>query len=214
MALSLDELARRHGCDKASTVHGYTRAYERHFGPLRDQPVKLLEIGVGRGNSMRMWREYFPRAALYGLDIEECRQVEPLNVTVFIGSQGDPVVLDRLAAKTGKLDIVIDDGSHRWSDQMVAFERLYPHLQPGGIYVVEDLHTSYMERFRAGERTALAFFQGLVEDLNLRGKSGYGCPRNDPLYSTLIGELTVYERTIESLTFYKSIVFVKKKGEE
>jgi demethylmacrocin O-methyltransferase len=210
--LSLDAIAVRHGSDKSSRVHGYTRAYERYFAAWKDDTVRLLEIGIGGGSSLRMWREYFPSARLYGLDVKDCRHVESVGVTVFVGSQADAGVLDRVAAEAGKLDIIIDDGSHRWSDQVFAFQKLYPHLKPGGYYVVEDLHTSYSDDYRSGDERALAFFQGLAQDVNLHGKSGYGRPCNDPYYSVLIGELNVYERTIESLTFYKSIVFVRKKG--
>jgi demethylmacrocin O-methyltransferase len=210
--LSLDALAVRHGSDKSSRVHHYTRVYEPLFAPLRHQPIRLLEIGVGAGNSLRMWHDYFPAAKIFGLDLAQAKQFEGLDVTVFVGSQADEQTLRRVAAEAGKFDIVIDDGSHRWADQVFACRRLFPHVQPGGFYAIEDLHTSYWDQYRSGPETAVAFLQGLVDDLNLRGRSGYGEPRNDPHYATLIGTLNDFERTLESLTFVKSLVLLKKKG--
>jgi hypothetical protein len=206
----LDDLALRHGADKSSKVHGYTRAYERHFAHLRVQPIALLEIGIGGGASLRMWRDYFPRATLYGLDIEDCKGLETLGMRVFQGAQADEDVLERLLAVTGPLDVIVDDGSHRWADQIASFKKLYPHLKPGGCYAIEDLHTSYWEQYRSGQQRTVWFLRDLVHDLNLHGRSGYGTVRNDPEYAGLEPELNVYQRTVESITFYKSIAFVRK----
>jgi hypothetical protein len=208
---SLDALALRHGTDKSSKVHGFARAYERHFAPLRHRPIVMLEIGLGRGASLRMWREYFSRAALYGLDVKDGRHLEAPGLRIFQGGQADADVLERLLAQTGPLDIVIDDGSHRWDDQIASFQKLYPHVQPGGYYVIEDLHTSYRDKYQGGPQRTLDFLHGLVHELNLHGRSGYGLPRNDPNYASFREELGLYERTLGSITFYKSIVFVQKK---
>jgi hypothetical protein len=208
---SLDALALRHGADKSSRVHGYTRAYERHFAPLRGRPIALLEIGIGGGASLRLWRDYFRRGTIYGLDVADRRGLEAEGIRTFQGRQADEDVLERLLLRTGPLDVVIDDGSHFWADQVASFRKLYPHLKPGGYYVIEDLHTSYWDQYRSGDEPTLAFLRGLVDEVNFHGRSGYGTPRNDPDYRPWQGELNVYERTIASLTFYKSIAFVQKK---
>jgi hypothetical protein len=211
-AVALDALALRHGVDKSSKVHGYTRTYERHFAPLRQLPIVLLEIGVGSGASLRMWRDYFPQGTIYGLDLEDCKRLEGTGVRTFQGSQSDEDVLERLLAATGPLDVVLDDGSHRWADQIASFRKLYPHLKPGGYYVIEDLHTSYWDSYQSGNERTVAFLQGLVHELNLHGRSGYGTPRNDPEYAALQRDFNVYQRTLGSITFYKSIAFVRKKA--
>jgi demethylmacrocin O-methyltransferase len=210
-APSLDALAIRHGADKSSKVHGYTRAYERHLAPLRQLPIVLLEIGVGGGASLRMWRDYFPRATLYGLDLADCKGLEGAGVRTFQGSQSDEDVLERLLHATGPLDVVIDDGSHRWADLIASFRKLYPHLKPGGYYVIEDLHTSYWDGYRSGAERTLAFLCERVHDLNLHGRSGYGTLGNDPEAAAVRKVLNVYERTVGSITFYKSIAFVQKR---
>jgi demethylmacrocin O-methyltransferase len=208
---SLDTLALRYGADKSSRVHGYTRAYERHFAPLRDRPIALLEIGVGSGASLRLWRDYFPHATVYGLDVAGGGSLELPGVRVFRGDQGDRATLERLVADTGPLDIVIDDGGHLWAQQILSFKTLYPHLKPGGYYVVEDLHTSYWERYKSGGERTLWFLRDLVHELNLHGRSGYGTPANDPDYPSLRGELNAYQRTLGSITFSKSIAFAQKR---
>jgi hypothetical protein len=209
--LSLDELALQYGTDKSSRVHGYTRAYEIHFANLRGEPISLLEIGVAAGCSLRMWRDYFPRARIYGLDVRDCPALEGFDVVLFRGSQSDPSVLRHVARETGGCDLIIDDGSHLWSDQLVAFQFLYAHLRPGGWYVIEDLHTSYWNAYKAGENRPMEFFFELLHEMNLRGESGYGMLENDPNHAALMGDLTLFQRTVESVTFYKSIVLVKKK---
>jgi hypothetical protein len=208
---SLDELAIRYGADKSSKVHYYTRAYDWHFGPLRNAPISLLEIGAGAGSSLRMWRDYFARAKIYGLDVQECKPVETLGMTVFVGSQADDQVLENVAAKTGPLDVIIDDGSHRWSDQIGSFKTLYPHIKPGGYYVIEDLHTSYWDKYKSGAERTVRYLLELVHELNLNGKSGYGRMENDPDYQEFQGKLTLFQKTVDSIAFYKSIVFIKKK---
>jgi hypothetical protein len=209
--LSLDALALRHGVDKSSRVHGYTRAYERHLAPLRQRPIKLLEIGIGDGASLRMWRDYFPQARIYGLDVVDCKRLDGGSIRTFQGGQADEDVLERLLHATGALDVVIDDGSHRWADQIASFQKVYPHLTPGGVYAIEDLHTSYWDRYESGEQSTVDFLCDLVDELNLHGRSGYGSLKNDPAQAAVWQEMNVYQRTVESITFYKSLVFVQKQ---
>jgi hypothetical protein len=65
---SLDELAVRHGTDKSSRRHGFAEIYETYVRPLRDEPIAMLEIGVWKGASLRMWADYFPNGRIHGLD--------------------------------------------------------------------------------------------------------------------------------------------------
>jgi hypothetical protein len=211
---SLDVLAVRHGADKSSRVHGYTRAYELHFALLRHQAVSLLEIGVGSGASLRMWRDYFPQARLYGLDIAPCQGLQIAGLRLFQGSQRDESVLERLVHETGPLDIIIDDGSHRWADQIASFQKLFPHVKPGGCYAIEDLHTSYWDAYKSGEKSTMAFLTELVHTLQWHGKSGYGEPANDPEFRALQRSLNVYQATMESIMFCRGLALVHKRPED
>ena len=103
------------GSDK-NTAHLYTQHYAKHFARYRSEPIKLLEIGIGGyndtasgGNSLRMWRTYFSRGMIYGIDIFDKRAHDERRIKTFCGSQADYNFLADVAAITGRLDIVIDD---------------------------------------------------------------------------------------------------------
>jgi hypothetical protein len=137
--LSFDSLGIIAGTDKSSLGHDYLRHYERIFSQFRDQPINVIEIGVSRGASLRIWPEYFRTATIIGIDIRpEYKQHEKGRVTVEIGSQDDPEFLAQVCTKYPPT-IIIDDGSHRADHVLFALERMFPMLLPGGIYVIEDL---------------------------------------------------------------------------
>ncbi|WP_270936754.1 class I SAM-dependent methyltransferase [Falsiroseomonas oryzae] len=152
--LGLDALGRLHGTDKASHGHGYLEIYEPFFRPLRDAPIRLLEIGVDKGNSLRLWKAYFPLATVIGADIvpEKAALAED-RIAIEIVDQSQPAQLEALARRHGPFDIVVEDGSHIWGHQIVSLQALLPFVRPGGLYVVEDLHTNFgslAPRFRRG----------------------------------------------------------------
>lgn len=145
----LSELAARFGSDKWGG-RWYTPHYQKHFEPYRDLPVKVLEIGIGGydaidggGESLRMWKHYFRRGLIYGLDIFTKTGIEESRLGVVQGDQGDEQFLDSMARELGPFDIIIDDGSHMSHHVLASFNALFPHVRPGGIYVIEDLGTSY-----------------------------------------------------------------------
>lgn len=121
----------------------YFPAYERHLGRFRDRPVKVLEIGVFSGGSLGMWRSYFgSQATIYGVDLEPaCRAYEDERTRIFIGDQASPSFWEGVLAEIHDVDIVIDDGGHRANQQIRTLEALLPHLNPGGVYICEDIHT-------------------------------------------------------------------------
>lgn len=135
------------GNDRESVYkwHHYIPIYDRHFSRYRGTTVRLLEIGVYRGGSLRIWREYFgPQALIYGIDIDPAsRQFDGLAAQVRIGSQDDGRFLEAVIKEMGGVDIVIDDGSHVMQHIMKSLTTLYPLLSDKGIYLIEDLHTAY-----------------------------------------------------------------------
>ena len=104
-------------------------------------------------------------------------------------------------------EIILDDGGHSYKQQIVSFETYFPRLTPGGMYFIEDLHTSY----RPGSvwddyyTTCVNYFKNMVDKVNLNGKSftGYKEIYNQPL--------DYYERNIDFIHFYKSVVVTGKK---
>lgn len=153
---NLDNLADYFGSDK-NTLHKYTQHYQLHFERFRDQRFNLLEIGIGGydnpwdgGHSLRMWKSYFPRAKIYGLDIADKSVHDDSRIKTVKGSQTDRELLTKLSNAVGGFDIIIDDGSH-FNDHVIAsFNILFPLLNIGGIYAIEDLCTSYWESTAEG----------------------------------------------------------------
>lgn len=151
--LSFLDLAQRYGTDKISTHH-YDLLYEELLAPLRCKPVKVLEIGLGcdmgygPGASLRVWLSYFSSVDLHFMEFDGAcvaKHQELMHpATIHIGDQGNVTDLHRLInASGGGFDLVLDDGGHRWSQQLTSLDVLIHHaLAPGGLYVIEDLLTS------------------------------------------------------------------------
>lgn len=138
----------------------YFSIYERHFRKFVGKEVHVLEIGIYSGGSLEMWREYFGNASvIYGVDLEEsCRAYENSYTRIAIGDQADRSFWAAFRERYPRIDIVIDDGGHRFEQQRVTFEEMFPHLQPGGVYLCEDL-TGIKNRFTA-------YLQGFAACLN------------------------------------------------
>jgi hypothetical protein len=147
--MNVTDLAVRFGSDKWGG-RWYTPHYQKYFEPYREQAVKVLEIGIGGydlpdagGESLRMWKHYFRRGLIYGMDIYPKPGVAESRVHVLQGDQGDEQFLDSMARELGPFDIIIDDGSHISHHIIASFNALFPHVKPGGLYVIEDLASSY-----------------------------------------------------------------------
>ena len=135
------ELGRKHGTDKVGH-HGYHFFYPRFLEPLRDEKFTMLEIGYLRGESARMWEEYFPHAQIFAMDLGNSGVFG--RHEVLQGDQGDPDDLRRVVQRLGSAKLVIDDGSHQPTHQYETFNYLFRHLlEPGGIYIIEDIETNY-----------------------------------------------------------------------
>jgi Methyltransferase domain len=149
----LTRIAMRHGTDKWGT-HFYTPVYHQLFAHLRDKPLRLLEIGIGGyefarlgGASLAMWAEYFPNGRVLGIDIfAKTLDLGP-RISTRQGSQDDAAFLGRMSAEHGPFDIVIDDGSHVTAHVIASFNVLFPLLADGGLYVIEDVQTTFWPQF-------------------------------------------------------------------
>jgi hypothetical protein len=151
----------------------YLSEYQRLFSPLRDAPLRLLEIGIQNGGSLEIWKHYFLQAQLIlGCDINPaCTQLVYDNETIqlVIGDINQTETLIKIVAYSTQFDIIIDDGSHTSSDIVQSFCNLFPLLGEGGIYVVEDLHCSYWTQFEGGlfhPRSSISFFKAMTDILN------------------------------------------------
>lgn len=179
----------------------YFEVYERHLSAFRGQPLVMLEIGVCEGGSLKMWRSYFGESAtLIGADINEaCRAFADTRIHIEIGDQEDPSFLERLASTYGPFDIVLDDGGHTMKQQIVTIETLFPHVKEGGVFIVEDTHTSYWPGFGITEHEPfMEYAKRLVDKIN----GWFVVSAKDPV--------TDWTRTVRGLHFYPSVVVLEK----
>ena len=139
----------------------YIDVFHRLLAPSRSQDISFLEIGIWKGGSIKMWQDYFgAESRLTFLDIDPASKAfEVPGLTVEIGDQSDGIFLQDVATKHGPFDIIIDDGGHKMHQQIASFNALWPQLSDGGLYVVEDTHTSYWPGFGGGFRAQKSFVE-------------------------------------------------------
>ncbi len=186
----------------------YFDVYEREFTRFRASPISFLEIGVFKGGSIPMWKKYFhDDARLTFLDIDpDCARHADPGTTVEIGNQADADTLARLAATHGPFDLILDDGSHVNAHQIASFNALWPHIAEGGLYVVEDCHTSYWPGFGGGYRNEASFIEFAKRKLD--AMHSWYTDQDDLFPFDPIAE------QLHSVRFYDSItVFEKRKSQ-
>lgn len=183
----------------------YFEIYERHFARYRGRPVRVLEVGVFHGGSLRMWRDYFgPAAAIHGMDINPaCAALAEDGIEILIGSQTDRGFLRGLRSRLPPFDILIDDGGHRPEQQIATFEELFPHVAADGVYLCEDLHANYWADYGGGVRrpdTFIEYAKSLVDRLNAWASREPGLLAVDD-----------FTRSTHSLHFYPSVLVIEKR---
>lgn len=180
----------------------YFPIYTRHLKPYSGLSVAVLEIGVYRGGSMRMWSRFFGSdARLIGVDIDPVAVISAGDrYEVVIADQADPEAMRKLAEKHGPFDVILDDGGHTMVQQITSIETLFPLLNEGGTYLVEDCHTSYWDEYDGGrgrEGTFMEWVKTRFDDLN-----GYHQKNAvDP----------VWTRQVDGIHVYDSVVIFDKK---
>jgi len=139
---TLTEIGIHYGTDKA-TFHGFTGIYDKYFTPLRDDKLTILEIGIDKGCSIFTLRDYFTNAQIYAIDCLDKSYLNQNNDFILsVGDQANREYMRNLFAGV-EFDIIIDDGGHGIEQQQVTLEEMLPRLKSRGIYILEDLHTSY-----------------------------------------------------------------------
>jgi hypothetical protein len=192
-------------------LHWYAPHYERHLSHLRKKKIVLLEIGVGGygnplsgGESLRMWRSYFRRARVFGIDIVDKTAQEERRIRTFKGDQTDEKFLREVIDRIGPPDVIIDDGSHVNSHVIKTFRTLFPLLADKGVYVVEDTEMSYWPEYGGSSEdlisapTSMNMLKSLADGIN---------------YKEFVREDYVpsyFDQWVASVHFYHNIVFVHK----
>lgn len=182
----------------------YFDVYERHFSKYRGKEIVILEIGTLHGGSLQMWKSYFgDKAKIYGMDINPaCKAVEEENIKVLIGSQTDRKFLRQVKQEIPPIDILIDDGGHTMLQQIVSYEELFDHVKPDGVYLCEDVHTSYWLKYGGGHKRRGSFIEyskNFIDQLNAYHSVEKSLP------------VTSFTRSVNSVHYYDSIVVVEKR---
>lgn len=202
---------------KAGTDKIYHHGYERFYAQyIRRDISKLLEIGIEQGHSVNLWLEYCPDAKIYGLDIKtDC---DNGRVQIFRGDQSKSEDLEHLITKTGSdIDVILDDGSHIPEHQILSFDVLFPHVKPGGIYIIEDIETSYWKqnglygyKTNYGESHKFNIINIFKDVLHLLNREYMNKTELETVKSRLNLKLDVVD-SISSIIFCQNCIIIKKK---
>ena len=187
-------------------VH-YFDIYHRHFNRFRGQAITMVEIGVFNGGSLRMWRDYFgTTSTIVGVDINaECARYAEPGVQIVIGDQSDRGFLGELRARFPSISALVDDGGHHMHQQITTFEEMYPHLTSDGVYLCEDVHTSYHTHFGGKLGQADTFVERtktMIDRLNAWHIPGAALPPDE------------FTRTTDSLHFYSGVVVIERHAQQ
>lgn len=199
--ISLKEIGKKYPTNKND--YGFLDIYEKYFESLREKKLNILEIGVDKGDSLRLWKEYFINSKICGLDIDK-KDFKINDVEIFQGDQNDKTLLSKIADKYGKFDIIIDDGSHISKHIINSFNYLFDHLSHNGLYIVEDLQTSYIPRYGGSrinlfkKNSSMNFFKSLSDSINYENLDRPFFKKNR------------FDGLIKSVHFYQNIVFIFK----
>jgi hypothetical protein len=186
----------------------YFEIYERHLARYRGSDVVLVEIGVYQGGSLQMWKQYFgERAQIWGVDVNPlCAQFAEERVQIRIGNQADTSFLESLAAELPRIDVLIDDGGHTMRQQRTTFEALFPRIADDGVYICEDLHTSYWPEYGGGHLdpgSFIEFSKNLIDRLHAwHSKAPESLAVSD------------FTRSAYALHYYDSMLVIEKRRRE
>lgn len=197
--------------------HHYFDIYARHFERYRDRPITMLEIGVFRGGSLRMWKQYFhPDSTIVGIDIEKSCQAHEIadqKVFVRIGSQADAAFLAGVNGEFGPFDIILDDGSHKTHHQIVSFGALFRDaLKDGGCYMVEDVHSNYWAKHVDSPESFIDLSKRMIDMMHEpwfgRKETEFRHGHADAIQEM---EVSYLSANLDSISFHDSIVVFDKK---
>jgi hypothetical protein len=217
---TLNDLAKKYGTDKSSEIHNYCDKYAKYIPFQRYDKLNILEIGILDGKSLLTWKEYFYRSHILGIDINpDCKKYEEPRISVEIGSQADGAFLSRTCQQYGPFDMILDDGSHMNEHVIYSFQHLWGSVKSGGIYIIEDVGTSYWDEWGGGflrESTSMEYFKKLSDDINFRGLQNFNTPnvhaRREDWLTNLSNETQPDCVTdIESINFLNGIIIITKR---
>ena len=184
----------------------YFNIYNKIFQRFVNKKITFVEVGVGNGGSLFMWKNFFgKKAKIIGIELNpKAKKLEKFGFNIFIGDQSEPNFWIKFYKKFGKIDILLDDGGHKNIQQITTFMESYKHIKPKGLIVIEDTHTSYMKKkgFKnPSDYSFINFSKLIVESMH----------RRNPTLNKDPNELS---DKIESVFYYDSIVSINFGSEK
>jgi hypothetical protein len=214
--MNLNKLAKKYKSDKYGS-HFYTPVYQKYMEGKKNKKINIFEIGVGGlepkigysglktgGESLLMWRDFFTKGKIIGLDIVKKKLNFGKRVEIFHGSQSDPQILNKIIKKYKKFDFIVDDGSHRYKDVKYSFEYLFRFLKKGGYYFIEDTQSSYIRELGGdganldNQKTVINYFKKIIDKLNHK-------EIENPYYKA-----GFFDKNITEIHFYHNLIVIKK----
>lgn len=201
----LDRIGVRHHADKSSIGHDYLKFYSTILPP-REAGINLLEIGVGGGASIKMWLDWFTNGHIYGIDHNLHWALANDRLTLLKGDVMDSSFMESVARDHAPFDVIVDDGGHHSAQWQSALKLLWPALKPGGVFIIEDLHTDYLPQYTENGTNRfipklLDLIDGRVNNYGER-QMGNHIPSDDRYEA---------KRDIDTITFRKSVVAIRKR---
>lgn len=202
---TLKEIYNEHSGRLLNKWEHYLDIYDEYFTKYRNKKIVFLEFGIAHGGSLELWRKYFgEKALIIGVDVNpECKKFETENTPIYIGSQEDKAFLNQLKLQIPNVDILIDDGGHTMKQQIVTFELMFEKVKPGGLYICEDTHTSYMPDYFGGYKkkgTFIEYSKNFIDAIH-----GWHFEKDNKPY---ISEIT---KNVRGLHYYDSVVILEKE---
>lgn len=216
----IDQLALKYGTDKSSAKHNYTEVYEFMLHRQRDKIECVLEFGVYKGQSLMMWADYFQRATVHGVDIRKQNyNTEGRDIHHHVFDCTTIAARQFVGLLNPGPDLVVDDAGHSMDSHVKTFEMVFPLLKSGAHYVIEDLHTCYVD-VHGGFKGHPGYDDSGLADSMKKGKFGRTVDWLAELSHAVnfqadgdhpILERFPYFKNIKSIHFFKSLAWIVKK---
>ena len=187
----------------------YFNIYENLLSRFINKKIIFVEIGIGDGGSLFMWRKFLgKKAKIIGIELNpDAKKLEKYGFKIFIGDQSDVSFLRNVKAKIPRVDILIDDGSHRAKDQKATFEEMYYHVRKPGVYLIEDIEQIYWKnKDKDSPDNFMTHMKNKIDEMNIRrsmhGKISYSYPFKDTEVR--------FTNSTNSITFYDNVIVLEK----
>ena len=208
----LDSIGKSTKTDKCSVYHNYLDKYEFFLRKFKNENIKLLELGVYEGSSIKMWEEYFPKSDIIGVDINpDCQKFNNERTKIITADLSNIDDIDKL--KDIRPNIILDDASHLWSHQLKALFTLFPSLIPGGVYILEDLCTSFRSYKNTGYDDAAISAYDVLSAINevVTGREILNLENKHYVISKISNEIENLAMQIEMMAFiHESVIIIKR----